>query len=151
MARLQLEERNDVKGAIATLRTVVESPHRGPWTPQALALIAECSLRLGNLDQSERFLAALEKHDSMIYEARFRQAELHYFRGDFAAADSQLTALSTNDLSHPLANDAFDLLLLLDAHAQTSALATLSRAQLFERRGHSDDAAAHWTWLATHS
>ena len=151
MARLQLEERNDVKGAIATLRTVVDSPHRGPWTPQALALIAECSLRLGNLDQSERFLAALEKHDSVIYEARFRQAELHYFRGDFAAADSQLTALSTSDLSHPLANDAFDLLLLLDAYAQTSALATLSRAQLFERRGRSDDAAAHWTWLATHA
>ena len=151
MARLQLEERNNVNGAIATLRTVVDSPRRGPWTPQALALIAECNLRLGNLEQSERFLSALEKNDSMVYEARFRQAELHYFRGDFAATDSLLTALSANDLSHPLANDAFDLLLLIDAYAQTSALATLSRAQFFERRGLADEAAAHWTWLATHA
>ena len=151
MARLQLNEHNDVAGAVATLRAVVDSPRRGPWTPQALALIAECSLNLGNLDQSERFLAALEKTTSMAYEARFRRAELHYFRGNFAVADSLVTALSASDLSHPLANDAFELLLLLDAYAQSSALATLSRAQLFERRGRPDDAAEHWTWLATHA
>ena len=151
MARLQLEKRGDVQGAVASLQTVVDSPRRGPWTPQALALIAECSLRLGDLDQSERFLSALEKHHDSAYQARYHRAELYYFRGDFASADSILTELSATDLAHPLANDAFDLLLIMEDYAGSNGLATLSRAQLLERQGQTHTAKKQWAWLEKHA
>lgn len=152
IARLQLAEHRDIPKAIASLQTVIDSPRRGPWTPQALALIAECSLRLGDLDQSERFLATLEKRGGPgAYEARYRRAELHYFRGDFTAAEEILSALGEEDPAHPLANDSFYLLLVCEDHAGSNGLATLSRAQLLERQGRTREAEVQWTWLVAHA
>lgn len=151
MARLQLEKNGDIAGAITSLQTVIESPRRGPWTPQALALIAECSLRLGKLDRSESFLLELEKLGPAAYEARYRRAELLYFRADFTTAQELLIALTTADPAHPLANDVFDLLLLCEDHAESNALAALSRAQLLERQGKTQAAQSQWAWLAANA
>ncbi len=152
MARLQLEKQGDIEGAITSLQTVVDSPRRGPWTPQALLLIAECSLRLGDLERCERFLSELEKKNSATaYEARFRRAELLYFRGDFSTAEQIFAELGRTDPAHPLANDAFDLLLICEDYAGSNGLAILSRAQLLERQGQTRSATEQWAWLESHA
>lgn len=145
-ARLLLE--HDAQGACTALQTVVDAPRRGPWTALARLLIAECSLRLGDLDRADSLWADLEKRGGpAAYAARYHRAELLYFRGDFAAATAALAALGAADPSHVLANDVLALLAVCEEYAASDALAKLSRAQLLERQGQSEAADAHWAAL----
>ena len=145
-ARLLLE--HDAQAACTALQSVVEAPQRGPWTEPALLLIAECNLRLGDLDRADRFWADLEKRGGpAAYAARYHRAELLYFRGDFAAATAALAALGAADPSHVLANDVLALLAVCEEYAAADGLADLSRAQLLERQGQSETADAHWAAL----
>ena len=145
-ARLLLE--HDAQAACSTLQAVAEAPQRGPWTELARLLIAECSLRLGDLDRADHLWADLEKRGGpAAYAARYHRAELLYFRGDFAAATAALAALGAADPNHVLANDALALLTVCEEYAESDGLAELSRAQLLERQGQSEAADAHWTAL----
>ena len=145
-ARLLLE--HDAQGACNALQAVIEAPQRGPWTEPALMMIAECSLRLGDLDRADRFWVDLEKRGGpAAYVARYHRAELLYFRGDFAAATAALAALGTAEPSHVLANDVLALLAVCEEYAAADVLADLSRAQLLERQGQSEAAEAHWADL----
>ena len=147
MARLQLQRNRDLEEAVISLQTVINSPRRGEWTPEALKLIAECSLRLGDFTGSEDYLDALEKLGPNAFEARYRRAELHYFHERFAAAESLLVELITANPAHLLTNDVFDLLLLCEDHAGSAGLSALSKAQLLERQRKPQQAQAHWDWL----
>ena len=139
---------HDAQAACTVLQAVVEAPQRGPWTEPARLLIAECSLRLGNLDRADSLWADLEKRGGpTAYAARYHRAELLYFRGDFAAATAALAALATADPSHVLANDVLALLAVCEEYAASAGLADLSRAQLLERQGQSEAADAHWAAL----
>lgn len=143
-ARLLLE--HDAEGAYTALQAVVEARPRGPWTEAALMLMAECSLRLGELDRAERAWGDLAKRDGpAAYAARYHRAELLYFRGDFPAATAALAELGAADPGHPLANDVLALLAVCEEYAASDGLAELSRAQLLERQG--QPAAAHWAAL----
>ena len=145
-ARLLLE--HDAQAACSALQSVVEAPQRGPWTEPARLLIAECSLRVGDLDRADSLWADLEKRGGPIaYAARYHRAELLYFRGDFAAATTALAALGAADPSHVLANDVLALLAVCEEYAGSDGLADLSRAQLLERQGQSEAADAHWSTL----
>ncbi|MDE2808228.1 MAG: tetratricopeptide repeat protein [Gemmatimonadota bacterium] len=145
-ARLLLE--HDAQAACTILQAVVDAPQRGPWTAPALMLIAECSLRLGDLDRADRFWADLEKRGGpAAYAARYHRAELLYFRSDFAAATAALVALGAADPSHVLANDVLALLAVCEEYAAADDLADLSRAQLLERQGQSAAADEHWAAL----
>ena len=145
-ARLLLER--DAQGACTALQAVVDAPQRGPWTAPALMLIAECSLRLDDLDRADRLWADLEKRGGpTAYAARYHRAELLYFRGDFAAATAALAALGAADPGHVLANDVLALLAVCEEYAAADALADLSRAQLLERQGQSEAADEHWAAL----
>lgn len=147
-ARLLLERHADAQGACTALQAVVEAPQRGPWTAPALLLSGECSLRLGDLDRADRFWADLERCGGpAAYAARYHRAELLYFRGDFAAAFAALAELAATDPSHALANDALALLAAGEEYAASAGLADLSRAQLLERQGLSEEADAHWAAL----
>ena len=147
-ARLLLEHHADAEGACIALQAVVEAPQRGPWTEPALMLFAECSLRLGELDRADRSWATLEQRGGpAAYAARYHRAELLYFRGDFAAATVALATLAAADPGHALANDVLALLALCEEHAVSSGLADLSRAQLLERQGLSEEADAQWAAL----
>lgn len=145
-AHLLLER--DPQGACTALQAVVEAPQRGPWTAPALMLIAECSLRLGELDRADRFWADLEERGGpAAYAARYHRAELLYFRGDFPAAIAALAALGAADPGHALANDVLALLAVCEEYAASEGRADLSRAQLLERQGQSEAADAHWAAL----
>ena len=145
-AHLLLE--HDAQGACTALQSVVEAPQRGPWTEPALLLFAECSLRIGDLDRADSLWASLEKRGGpAAYAARYHRAELLYFRGDFAAATAALATLGAADPGHDLANDVLALLAVCEEYAASDGLADLSRAQLLERQGQSEAAAAHWAAL----
>ncbi|MDE2737536.1 MAG: tetratricopeptide repeat protein [Gemmatimonadota bacterium] len=145
-ARLLLE--HDAQAACSGLQSVVEAPQRGPWTEPARLLIAECSLRLGDLDRADSLWADLERRGGpAAYAARYHRAELLYFRGDFAAATAALAALGAADPNHVLANDVLALLAVCEEYAASDALADLSRAQLLERQGQSEAADEYWAAL----
>ena len=139
-----LERHADAQGACTALQAVVEAPQ----AEDALMLLAECSLRLGDLDRADRFWADVEQRGGpAAYAARYHRAELLYFRGDFAAAIAALAALAAADPGHALANDALALLATSEEYAASDGLADLSRAQLLERQGLSEEADAHWAAL----
>ena len=147
-AHLLLEQYADAQAACSALQAVVEAPQRGPWTEPALLLIAECSLRLGDLDRADSLWANLEKRGGpAAYAARYHRAELLYFRGDFATAIAALATLGAADPGHDLANDVLALLAVCEEYAASDGLADLSRAQLLERQGQSEAADEHWTAL----
>lgn len=140
-ASLQME--NDAQAACAALQA-----ERGPWTAADMMLIAECSLRRGDLDRADSLWADLEKRGGpTAYAASYHRAELLYFRGDFAAATAALAALGAANPGHAFANDALALLAICEEYAADAALADLSRAQLLERQGHSDAADEQWAAL----
>lgn len=146
--RLLLEGHADAQGACNALQAVVEVPQREPWTEPALMVLAECSLRLGDLDRADSLWADLEQRGGpAAYAARYHRAELLYFRGDFAAAFAALAALADADPGHALANDGLALLAVGEEFTTSDGLADLSRAQLLERQGQSAAADAHWAAL----
>jgi len=153
LGRLQLEELDDLEGARASLQTVLQAPHRSQWTYGALALMAECDLRAGELNEAETRLDELQRWDPRsAYQARYRQAELRYLQTDFRGATEILEGLLAADPAHELANDALSLLLLCeDLQDQSPSLEVFVRAHLQERRRRPDAAAQDWDWLAVHA
>lgn len=144
-ARLQLRTGADADAIAAGLRTVLKTPVRGPWTMAALALLAESSLRADRLDEAAIYVEELGKQgQAAMYETALRRAELAYFRGDCAAVIADLGALTADDVDHPLANDALDLLLVCEEYKGEALLPRLATAQLLERQRQPQKAQAHW-------
>jgi tetratricopeptide (TPR) repeat protein len=100
--------------------TLLEEAINMPGTPKKLQ--AECKLELGDilLLQGEIWDASLYysqvdkafKHDILGHEAKFRNARISYFVGNFEWAQSQLDVLKSST-SKLIANDAMDLSLLI--------------------------------------
>ena len=153
LGQLQLGELDDLPGARATFAALLRTPHRDPWTYGALELQAECALRTGELDSAESSLQQLQRLDARsAYLARFRLAELRYFRTDFNGAQKILEELLEQNPAHELANDALALLMLCAARQdQEEPLEHLVAAQLLERQRRPSQAAEHWDWLAAHA
>ncbi len=153
LGRLQLEVQNDVPGAQTSLQAVLQSASQGPWAGKALDLLAECALRQDDFGRAEARLHQLGRQDPAAAQVvRYRLAELAYFQGDNARALGLLKALLEEDPRHPLANDALELILLLEApQARPQVLSALARAQLRERQKRPEDAAEEWAWLAAHA
>jgi tetratricopeptide (TPR) repeat protein len=139
VARLQTEQLGDPQAALRTLDLLGGRLARGDRWRRSVALRAEAYLHLDDLDgaaaQWERLLDGEERP-----AAEFGLAQLAFYRGDFAAATARADSLVRRQPSHPLANDALDLLLLIEAHADAPALAVLARAQLHQRQGQDDEA-----------
>jgi tetratricopeptide (TPR) repeat protein len=123
--------------AIALLEEAIELPHVEPH------IKAACKLELGDIllvtndiwEASLRYSQVEKefKHDAIGQEAKFRNAKISYYTGDFKWAQSQLDVLK-GATSKLIANDAMDLSLLIsDALAIDTNIAPLmvfSRADL---------------------
>jgi hypothetical protein len=124
------------------------SPESSPITVRAQAKIkaAEAWLVADEIWTAELLLAQVEKElkDEPIGQwAKFKRAELSFFRGDYEWADMQLDVLK--DASTQLiANDAMELSLLIKENlgidSNYTAMAQFSQAMLWERQRQFDSA-----------
>ena len=136
IARLQLAAEEEPEAIVAGLLPVVDAAVQGAWTLEALELLAESTLRAGNVDASAQWIERLSAHGQAAqYAAGVRRAELAYFSGDCASVIDRLSALTSGAVDHPLANDALDLLLVCEEFKGEAMLPDLARAQLLERQG----------------
>jgi len=112
LAELEAFYLNDLDKAIALLSELIEYPGINPY------IQANSKLRLADfyLMQGERWEATLLysqvdkafKDDLLGHEARFRNAKLSYYAGDFQWAQAQFDVLKAST-SKLIANDALDL------------------------------------------
>ena len=114
---------------------------------------AECKLELGdillflgNVWDSDLLYAQVDKdfkNDPLGQEAKFRNARLDYFRGDFLWAQAQLDVLKSAT-SQLISNDALSLALLISDNmgydSTMDALTLYSRADLLSYRNKNDEA-----------
>ncbi len=113
---------------------------------QAKIKAADAWLLAGEIWTAELLLAKVEKalkDEPMGQWAKYKRAELSFFRGDYEWADMQLNVLK--DASTQLiANDAMELSLLLKENlgidSNYEAMALFSRAMLLERQRQFDSA-----------
>ena len=151
-AELQLEINDDPRTAAATLKRLFDHYQRGGWSQPALALSAECALRLDDLDTYARHLRQRRQQAPDDIGVRFDLARLAYYRADFAAAIGLLDSLVRADPGSDTANDALQLLLLIEAQqSEHEALSMLARAELLERQRRRERAAAAWAWLSANA
>ncbi len=147
LAELYLEELHQPDTAHSLLSQVLDNARPIDMRLRAISLAAECNVRMNDLDQAHATIEAANIFP-VPYELRWRRAEIRFLEMKFGSAADSLEKLLHEDLKLELANDALQLLLLIEDH-QTSpkALEVLARAQLLERQQCIDEAADEWLWL----
>lgn len=119
---------NDLDKAIGLLDGLIKMPGVNPKTLAGAKLaLADYYLITGDIWESTLLYSQVDKayKDDLIgHEARFRNARLSYFRGDFQWAQSQFDVLKAST-SKLIANDALDLSVFIidNLGLDTSALA----------------------------
>lgn len=150
IARLQLAEGEQPEAIMAGLRPVVDGAVRGSWTLEALELMAESTLRAGDIAGSTQWVDRLfEQGQAAAYVAGVRRAELAYFSGDCASVIDDLHALTSEEVDHPLANDALNLLLVCEEFKSEAMLPDLVHAELLQRQGEGTRAVKYWERIAS--
>jgi len=128
LAELEALYLNDLDQSIGILTTVVETPGVNVKTQaEAKLSLADYYLMQGEVWESTLLYSQVDKkfkEDLLGHEARFRNARLSYFRGDFEWAQSQFDVLKAST-SRLIANDALDLsvFILDNLGLDTSSLA----------------------------
>lgn len=112
LAELEARYLNDLPKAIRLLDKLMNTPN---VKPQLLAegklALADYYLIQGDIWEATLLYSQVDKlfkEDILGHEARFRNARLSYFRGDFEWAQSQFDVLKAST-SKLIANDALDL------------------------------------------
>jgi tetratricopeptide (TPR) repeat protein len=112
LAELQGFYMNDLKKAIATLNELIEFPGLNPYVlGQAKIQLADFYLMDGEIWESTLLYSQVDKahaEDQLGHEARFKNAKLSYYNGDFQWAQAQFSVLKAST-SKLIANDALDL------------------------------------------
>jgi len=128
LAELEALYLNDLSKATSILKTVVETNGVNVKTQaRAKISLADYYLMQGEVWESTLLYSQVDKafkEDLLGHEARFRNARLSYFRGDFEWAQSQFDVLKAST-SRLIANDALDLSVFImdNLGLDTSALA----------------------------
>jgi predicted Zn-dependent protease len=136
-AAMQARYANDVEGAINTLTTFVSKPNIPALLKGRAKLdLGDYQLIAGNNWESTLIYSQVDKdfkNDVLGEEARFRNAKLSYYIGDYTWAQGQLDVLkaSTSEL---IANDALNLSVLITENIPSDSIMTplemFSRAEL---------------------
>lgn len=156
-ADLEVRYKHDVAKAIDLLKEAVQ-----PNNPDRL-FKGRCKLDMGDYElirndvwESTLLYSQVDKEfkqDALGEEARFKNARLSYYTGDFEWAQGQLDVLkaSTSEL---IANDALNLSVLIVennpiADSNSTPLLMFARADLLEFQNKDDDALAVLDSIAT--
>ncbi len=149
-AELEARYAHDIDKAIDLLNNVVKANN----VPQALK--GRCKLEMGdyelvrnNVWESTLLYSQVDKEfkqDMLGEEARFRNAKLSYYTGDFVWAQGQLDILKSST-SELIANDALNLSVLITennppADSNTAPLMLFANADLLEFQNKDDEALA---------
>jgi len=147
LAELEALYLNDLDKAISILSDVVETKGvNKKIQARAKLSLADYYLMQDEVWESTLLYSQVDKkfkEDLLGHEARFRNARLSYFRGDFEWAQSQFDVLKAST-SRLIANDALDLsvFILDNLGLDTSAVAlqTYADAELLVFQNRFDDA-----------
>ncbi len=145
LAHLQAFYLDKTDNAISLLNETIKIPNAPP------SLKAECKLELadillftGDVWDATLLYSQVEKsfkNEPIGHQAKFRNAKLSYYIGEFEWAKAQLDVLKAAT-SKLIANDAMDLALLIsdniDVDSSTAALEVYSRAELLMFRNKDD-------------
>lgn len=147
LAELEALYLNDLNRANEILTQVIATPGVNVRTKaQGKIALADYLLMQGEVWESTLLYSQVDKtfkEDLLGHEARFRNARLSYFRGDFEWAQSQFDVLKAST-SRLIANDALDLSVFImdNLGLDTSALAlqTYADAELLVFQNRFDEA-----------
>lgn len=135
-ARLEAQYRNNPKKAISILENALTQPTSSrEFIGKVKLQLGDYHILVGNVWDASLTYSQVDKafrEDALGEEARYRNARLAYYRGDFEWAQAQLSALkaSTSEL---IANDALNLSVLITENTPDSnnaALLQFARADL---------------------
>lgn len=147
-AELEARYDHDIDKAISLLENVVKAPN----APAAFR--GRCKLEMGdyelirnNIWESTLLYSQVDKEfkqDMLGEEARFRNAKLSYYSGDFEWAQGQLDVLKSST-SELIANDALNLSVLITennppADSNATPLLMFARADLLEFQNKDEEA-----------
>lgn len=130
-AELEALYLNDLDKAIALLSALIEYPGVDPsLQAEAKLQLADYYLMQNNIWEATLLYSQVDKafkEDPLGHEARFRNARLSYFSGDFKWAQSQFDILKAST-SKLIANDALDLsVFIIDNLGLDTTAAALNR------------------------
>lgn len=156
LAELEALYLNDTRKAISLLDGVVGQTGVLPKTlAQAKLALADYYLITGDIWEATLLYSQVDKmfkEDLLGHEARFRNARLSYFRGDFEWAQSQFDVLKAST-SKLIANDALDLSVFimdnLGLDTTVLAMQTYADAELLVFQNRFEDAFAKMDSLVT--
>jgi tetratricopeptide (TPR) repeat protein len=148
-ARLEAQFNNNVKKGIALLEEAIAQPAAGrQFVGEAKLQLGDYYLLAGKIWDASLTYSQVDKafrEDQLGEEARFRNAKLAYYRGDFSWAQAQLSVLKSAT-SELIANDALYLSVLITENiTPDSNLVPLERfayADLLLFRNKHEEAAA---------
>ena len=148
VAQLQAHVLRDPAAASKTLNLLQPGAHRGDFQRRLLALRADCRLRLDDLAGAADEWRRLVVDPDGRGDAEFGLAELAFFQGHLDSAAAFVDSLVRRQPTHRLANDALDLLLLIDEFGtEAVSLTVLASARLRQRQGRFEEAGQHRQWL----
>ncbi|PPK87482.1 tetratricopeptide repeat protein [Neolewinella xylanilytica] len=156
LAELEALYLNDLPKATEILQRIVElNGVNENVRAQAKLALADYYLMQGEVWESTLLYSQVDKlfkEDLLGHEARFRNARLSYFRGDFEWAQSQFDVLKAST-SRLIANDALDLSVFimdnLGLDTSATALQTYADAELLMFQNKYDEAFATLDRLLT--
>ncbi|MFW5777611.1 MAG: tetratricopeptide repeat protein [Bacteroidota bacterium] len=137
LANLKAFYLNDTQGAINILQPVIDMPNVSARVKAECRVeMADILLLKGDLWDAHLLYAQVDKlfkDDPLAHEARFKNARLSFYMGEFKWAKAQLDVLKSAT-SRLIANDAIDLSLLiqdnLEEEGDPEPLQMFARAQM---------------------
>lgn len=140
LSEIYIQRLNNSDSAISVLEPFVDSKFLQKTTlAKAKIALADVLTISGDVWQSELLLAQVEKsftEDNLGQTAKFKRAELSFYRGDYEWANMQLDVLK-GATSRVISNDAMELSLCitdnLGVDSNYTAMNYFSKAKLFEK------------------
>jgi len=143
LANLEAFYLNDFDKAISLLQEMVEYPNMNPRTlAEGKLSLADFYLMKGEQWEATLLYAQVDKDfkdDALGHEARYRNAKLSYFMGDYQWAQAQFKVLKAST-SKLISNDAIDISVFitdnlgLDTTATVMELFSQSELLIFQNR-----------------